>query len=193
MAAEDTVWKLVRQYGIAVVVAIAVATVIRVFFIEAYRIPSFAMSPTIEPGDTIFVAKRFFAPKISRDDVIIFSTENESSLDYIKRVVGMPGDSVSIRKGYVYVNGKTIDKGRPYQPILDDLQPVKVPNGSFFVIGDNRTKPPEGTSGFLHGLVSDEQIKGRAMWVWLSIEPLSHDRGGVFSRIHFERMFRRIH
>ena len=77
---------------------------------------------------------------------------------------------------------------------MDDVAQLTVPAGSVFVIGDSRTKFDDSSSqSFLAGPVDLRNIKGKTLWVWLSVVPQSSDTGGLFSRIRFERMFKRIH
>src|SRR4051812_44284119 len=113
--------RLARDYGATILAAVGVALLIRFFVIEAYRIPSPAMKPTLEPGDTIFVAKWPFGLRMpgfsqpltsgklpARGDVVVFSPPLEPRRDYIKRVLGLPGDLVSVKKGQAFLNGATL-------------------------------------------------------------------------------------
>ncbi len=108
-----------RDYGIAILLAVIVALLIRFFLIEAYRIPSSSMRPTLEAGDTIFVAKWPFglrwpwsdiafiqgrSPR--RGEVVIFSPPWDSKRDFVKRVLAIAGDTVEIRQGRLHLNGE---------------------------------------------------------------------------------------
>jgi signal peptidase I len=161
------------------------------------------MSPTLLAGDTIFVAKWPITLQSSylpdRGDIVVYSElpdANAFTLDYIKRVIGIPGDTVSIRDGKVNLNGKIITsenqeslspkKGYSIAlipPLLESFGPEKVPNGSVFVVGDLRTKDLKRKKGW--GMVPIAAIKGKALWVWLSIDPIQ-------SQIRWERTFRQI-
>src|SRR5687767_14523778 len=109
-AAGSTTSQLIRDYGGAILVAVAVALASRFFGIEAYRIPSPAMRPTLEPGDTIFVSKSAFGLRFpgaaapftggrppARGEIVVYSPPIDPGRDYIKRVIGLPGDSVELR------------------------------------------------------------------------------------------------
>src|SRR6476646_4023800 len=111
----------IKQYGGAVIAAVIVALFIRFFVIEAYRIPSTSMRPTLEPGDTIFVSKWPFGLRFpwstdaftkgrapTRGEVVVFSSPYEPERDYIKRVVAIPGDTVEMKRGHVILNGKDL-------------------------------------------------------------------------------------
>ena len=204
---------LIRDYGVTIVAAVVVALGIRFFVVEAYRIPSSAMKPTLEPGDTIFVSKLPFTP--SRGDVVVFSMPQEPNRDYIKRVIGLAGDQVSLKKGQVILNGSNL-RADPLSsapcsterlpdsfsysicselPLLDDFGPETVPKDSVFVVGDFRAQNPllERKRPRGWGVVPLERLKGHALWVWLSIEPhAAGAHGGWFPQFRFERMFRRI-
>ncbi len=103
--------KALRDYGIAVVAAVTVAIVIRSFLIEAYRIPTPAMRPTLEPGDTIFVSKTplGFNGKPRRGDVVVFSNPSDPDREYIKRVLAFPGEAVAVKQGHFSVNNKPVE------------------------------------------------------------------------------------
>jgi signal peptidase I len=115
----------VREYAESIGVAIAVALLLRAFVVEAFQIPSGSMIPTLEVGDHIFVSKFSYGLSIpftdtkvmqygtpERGDVIVFKFPQDTSTDYIKRVVGLPGDTVEVRQGQLYVNGNEIRRER---------------------------------------------------------------------------------
>jgi signal peptidase I len=213
--------KIALDYGGAILGAVIVAVLLRVYVIEAYRIPTSAMHPTLEPGDTIFVAKwpLGFDRKVDRGDVVVFASPAEPDRDYIKRILGLPGDTVEVRKGRVSLNGKELPTPgakrdaacateeypaasggtRSHEvcwepPLNEDFGPEKVPDGSVFVLGDLRsTGPADAHKRRTWGIVPIAAIKGRAKWIWLSVEPRVPGMSGVrFPNFRFERMFRRI-
>ena len=114
-----------REYAESIGVAVAVALLLRAFVVEAFQIPSGSMIPTLEVGDHIFVSKFSYGLSIpftdtkimqygepKRGDVIVFKFPVDHSTDYIKRVVGLPGDTVEVRQGQLYVNGNEIHRER---------------------------------------------------------------------------------
>ena len=118
-----------REYAESIGVAIAVALLLRAFVVEAFQIPSGSMIPTLEVGDHIFVSKFSYGLSIpftdlkvlkysqpQRGDVIVFKFPNDHSTDYIKRVVGLPGDTVETRQNQLYVNGHEIRRERERRP-----------------------------------------------------------------------------
>ena len=209
--------KVLRDYGSAILIAVTVAVLIRYFAIEAYRIPTSAMRPTLEPGDTIFVTKWpiGFNRKVDRGDVLVFGSPTEPGRDYVKRVLGLTGDTVEVKKGRFSLNGKpaaaagesptaacgheVISPARSYNvcwelPLNEDFGPVKVPENAIFVLGDLRNQSASDLKKRRSwGIIPLEAVKGRAQWIWLSVEP--HNNGispARFPNFRFERMFRRI-
>lgn len=223
---------IVRDYGITIAAAVTVALLIRFFGIEAYRIPTPAMRPTLEAGDTIFVAKWTFGLRLpvtgtrltegrtpEKGEVVLFSLPSEPGRDYIKRVVALAGETVELRRGFLFVNGQGVQTrgpgpgGQPEcaverlpdgpmhgvcwePPSLPDFGPTTVPEGSVFVLGDLRTGGTENQKLRGWGNIPISALRGKASWIWLSIEPrsFSPSSGGSswFPQFRFERMLRRI-
>jgi signal peptidase I len=115
----------IREYSESIGVAIAIALVLRAFVVEAFQIPSGSMIPTLEVGDHIFVSKFAYGVSIpfsnskifqfaqpSRGDVIVFKFPMDPSTDYIKRVVGLPGDVIEMRQEELFVNGRPVHRER---------------------------------------------------------------------------------
>ena len=115
----------VREYSESIGVAVAVALLLRAFVVEAFQIPSGSMIPTLEVGDHIFVSKFSYGLSIpftdtkilqyaqpKRGDVIVFKFPQDHSTDYIKRVVGLPGDVIEMKQEELYINGKPVSRER---------------------------------------------------------------------------------
>lgn len=182
--------KSVYREGVeAVVVALVLALFIRTFFVQAFKIPSGSMLPTLQIGDHLLVNKLlyglripivgkryfdFFAPE--RGDIIVFVFPEDPSKDFIKRVVGIPGDVLEIREKKLFRNGLMVDDGdEPYAQYLDQSKnkvprdnwgPETVPEGNVFVLGDNRDRSYDSR---FWGFVPFENIKGKAAiiyWSW---------------------------
>ena len=146
---------------------------IRPFIVQAFFIPSGSMRPTLEERDHILVNKflyRFTAPK--RGDIVVFKCPTEADpheVDYIKRLVGLPGDVIEVKEGVVYRNGKGLkesytnksdpDASFPGE-ILYDMPPVKVEKGRFFVMGDNRNNSNDSHKW---GQLDRNRVLGKAM------------------------------
>lgn len=200
--------RILWEYVATILGAAAVAFLVRFFVWEAYRIPSAAMKPALVPGDFIFVSKWPYAPwnrdgrAPARGEVVVFSSTEDRGADYLKRVIGIPGDTVEVRDGVAILNGKPLAESAPgssnnnscwqerlparsytacrANPALEPFSATRVPSGSVFVLGDLRSK------GRAIGLIPIESIKGNARSIWLSL-----DRSGGI-RLRWERMFRRV-
>ncbi len=177
------------------VVLIVIAIFLRASVVEAYRIPSGSMKPTLQIGDHILVSKLSFGlrlPFISkilwqydtpdRHDVVVFTRvddpktmENESADNIIKRVIGIAGDVIEVKRNKLFVNGKLQEEsfarwvhgGDP----IGNFGPVKVPEGKILLLGDNRDQSRD--SRFWHDpFLPVERLKGRAMiiyWSWADL------------------------
>jgi len=180
---------IVREYAESIIVAVLLALVIRTFVIQAFKIPSGSMEDTLAIGDHLLVTKFLYGTKIpftdtkilkirdpQRGDVVVFEYPEDPSKDFIKRVVGIPGDVVEGKDKKVFVNGKPfenpheIHKEREIIPKAqnprDTFGPVTVPPDSYFVMGDNRDRSYDSR---FWGFVKSSKIKGKALikyWSW---------------------------
>jgi len=178
-----------REYAEAIVVALVLALLIRTFVVQAFKIPSGSMEPTLEIGDHILVNKFIYGIKIpfthlsfgawtqpKRGEVIVFIYPLEPEKDFIKRVIGVPGDTVRIVNKKLYINGaEAQDPHAVYKedPVLpgdaqkrDNFGPITVPSGKIFVLGDNRDRSLDSR---FWGFVPLEDVKGKAFiiyWSW---------------------------
>ena len=173
-----------REVPVLIVLAFALALLLKTFVVQAFYIPSGSMEPTLMPGDRVLVEKVLYHPH--RGDVIVFQdphpgTPPDRGLiggflhwlseglglarppdeDFIKRVIGMPGDVVELRRGELYVNGRAVPE--PYlhgPPDTRPYGPVRVPAGSLFVLGDNRLNSNDSRFGL--GFVPMSKVVGKA-------------------------------
>jgi len=165
--------RTVLEYVVLAVVAVAVALLIQAFLVKPYRIPSPSMEDTLLVGDRVLadrISWRFSDP--ARGDIVVFHPPGPGPV-LIKRIVGMPGDTLSLRDGTMYVNGKRLAEpyvrrvdGRPEptEPFGTGLpwalqQPYTVSAGSYFLMGDNRTDSKDSRD---FGPVARDQLVGRA-------------------------------
>jgi signal peptidase I len=196
---------VVREYLESIVVAVILALFIRTFIVQAFKIPTGSMERNLLVGDHLLVNKLIYSPSIApwedkllakrpirRGDVIVFKFPEDPTRDFIKRVIGLPGETVAVRGKGVYVDGKllhetyttfirdeldpetaaaaappaeTFDKAPANDPVRDNYGPEVVPAGHVFVLGDNRDNSRD--SRFWRFLPID-QIKGRALLVYWS-------------------------
>jgi signal peptidase I len=230
-----------REYVEAILIALLVALTLRFFVVEAFKIPSGSMIETLAIGDFIFVNKLSYRTEVpytalgmkvpgggttlmhwdepERGDVVVFRYPNDQRIDYIKRVVALPGDQVEVRRGVLYVNGNehkrrfvrkyrydsqscvpeevrlyTEDNGERVYSVLaragvqagENFGPVTIREGHFFAMGDNRDNSSDSR---VFGQAPITNIKGKAMFVWLSM-----DRCGSWAgKVRWSRFFHGIH
>src|SRR5690349_23906398 len=127
-----------RSWGRDLVIALSLAIVIIIFFYQPVKVEGTSMTPLISDQERIFINKFVYRfEPIQRRDVVVFWYPLDRSKSFIKRVIALPGESVEIRQGIVYVNGHAIQE--PYVPPqyedLSDFGPIRVPKDSYFVMG----------------------------------------------------------
>ena len=154
-----------------IVVALVLALVIRAFFLQVFWIPSGSMEPTLDIKDRIVVNKvvyHFRNPQ--RNEVVVFRQvgDNIEKRDLIKRVKGLPGETLELKKGVVYINGVALNEVHPMNHDTMDFGPVTVPTDAFFVMGDNR---PQSADSRYWGFLPKANIIGQAFVI---IWPLNH-------------------
>jgi signal peptidase I len=185
----------IREYAESIIIALVLALVIRTFVIQAFKIPSGSMEPTLQIGDHLLVNKFIYGVKIpftslnlfpwkspQRGDVIVFIYPLEPDKDFIKRVIGVGGDTVRTVNKRLYINGvEAPDPHAVYRKNeflqgdlqnLDNFGPVTVPKGNLFVMGDNRDRSYDSR---FWGFVPLKDVLGKAFtiyWSWDSRESM---------------------
>lgn len=148
-----------------VLIAFALSWVLRTYVIEARKIPTGSMLPTIQLEDRVIVDKFFFKrfDHIAEGDVIVFHPPPSAHAtdDYIKRVIGLPGDKVEIKNGTTYVNDKALNEPYLLEKPKNDFGPIVVPNDNVFVMGDNRNNSADSREW---GFLPEENITGRTLF-----------------------------
>ncbi len=191
--------KALKEYTEAIIVAFILAMVIRAFFVQAFKIPSGSMLETLQIGDHLLVSKIVYGVKApftdyeliefskpERGDIVVFRFPKNPDQDFIKRVIGVPGDTMEIRDKVVYINDEPLDE--PYVQFTDDQildtardnkGPFTVPEDSYFMMGDNRD---ESHDSRFWGFVEEDLIKGKAWiiyWSWEGMGDVRWDRIGM--------------
>ena len=181
---QSKIWDWTKS----ILIALVLALFIRAFIVQAYKIPSGSMIPTLLIGDYLLVNKLaygirnpikndfiYFRKLPERQEIVVFTYPINKKLDFIKRVIGLPGDTVEIVNKKVYVNGKLLKE--PYVQFSDpeiypkevsprdNYGPVKVPPGYIFVLGDNRDQSYDSR---FWGFVPINYVKGRALIIYFS-------------------------
>lgn len=195
-----------QEYAEAIIIAILIAVLIRTFVIQAYKIPSRSMVPTLLVGDHLLVNKFIYGVKIpvirkilipvtnpKRGDIIVFIYPNDRTKDYIKRVIGVGGDTIEIRNKEIYINGSHysdevgIHSDSVIYPAMvqprDNFGPVTVPEGSLFVMGDNRD---ESADSRFWGFVTLQDVEGKALIIYWSWN--SEEQDNLFHKVRWDRL-----
>ena len=183
-----------REYFESICVAVILALFVRTFIVQAFKIPTGSMENNLLIGDHLLVNKFVFGPTlnrverallpiddIKRGDVIVFKFPEDPERDFIKRTIGLPGDTIELRNKKVFVDGKPLDE--PYVHFLfpppgdtpeEDFDvrvhygPVTVPPGHYFMMGDNRYCSKDSR---YWGIVPRQNVRGRPMFVYYSYRP----------------------
>ena len=180
----QTPLQTIFEYVKIIAAALLIAFVIRTFIIQPYIIPSGSMLNTLQIGDRLFVSKFSYGihlPFIEKElislgepkhgDIIVFPFPNDKSVDYIKRVVGVPGDVIEVRNKQLYRNNIAVEESYiihddPYPAARrDNMKPLTVPPGKVFVMGDNRDHSEDSR---FWGFVDKDTIHGRAIVIYWS-------------------------
>ncbi len=198
-----------REYAESLVIAVVLALFVRTWVFQAFKIPTGSMEPNLLVGDHLIVNKMIFSPavttlerwmlprrEIRRGDIVVFKYPDEPERDFIKRVIGLPGDRLELRRKTMYINGSPLAESYVYlaEPpsdsagVTDDRReffgPVTVPPAQYFMMGDNRDNSEDSR---YWGFLPADHIKGRAMFIYFSYE-----EGGamadVFRDVRWERL-----
>ncbi|HEX7119324.1 MAG TPA: signal peptidase I [Longimicrobiales bacterium] len=200
-------WEWIKSIAIAVVLFL----VIRTFIVEAFRIPTGSMEKTLLVGDFLLVNKAVYGAQLpgtgihlpafdspQRGDIVVFTPPHEPDKNYVKRLVGVPGDTLEMRDKVLYINGEpqvepyvqhTDPSGQSihlpdmywqrnylapgvdpdqYHPTRDDWGPIVVPEGHYFMLGDNRDDSEDSR---YWGFVEEDAIKGEPLFIYYSFDP----------------------
>src|SRR5512136_1931423 len=180
--------RFVKEYLEPIVIAVFIALFIRAFVVQAFKIPSSSMEPTLLVGDHILVNKFIYGIRIpftdtklmqfkkpKRGDIIVFVYPKDRSKDFIKRVIGTEGEKVEIVHNKIYINNQLIDDpwghyderstSSKYLQPMERFGPVTVPVNSVFVLGDNRDNSQDSR---FWGFVNVNEVKGKALIIYFS-------------------------
>lgn len=183
---------VVREYAESLIIAVVLALFVRTWVFQAFKIPTGSMEPNLLVGDHLIVNKMIFAPavtglerallphrEIRRGDIMVFKYPEEPERDFIKRVIGLPGDRLELRRKTIYINGEPLVE--PYahlaEPaaesggVTNDLReyygPVTVPDRQYFMMGDNRDNSQDSR---YWGFLPAHYVKGKALFIYFSFE-----------------------
>jgi signal peptidase I len=219
--AEKTERSVFREYAEAILIAAIFLRFTNVFVVQTFYIPSGSMENTLLIGDHLFVNRFIYGPAatelerkllplraVQRGDIVIFRSKTDKGMDIVKRAIGVPGDTIQVDSGNLYLNGKDVaDESyaihkRPDPPFAprDWFGPVTVPERRYFFMGDNRD---ESLDSRFWGFLPAHLVKGRALFIYWSngnqppegtnpVAGLLRTALGFFSNTRWDRSFRLI-
>lgn len=161
----------IREMLEVVITAFILALLIKTFIVGNFWIPSQSMVPTIEVDDKVIVTNfSYWFNEPQRDDIIVFKYPLDTKKDYIKRCIGLPGETIEFRDNQLYVDGIQVDQ--PYladSVVTEDFGPVLVPEGQYFMCGDNRSNSSDSR---VWGFVEEKLIIGKAQCIYWPLDRL---------------------
>lgn len=168
LARNQPDWRRTRQslYEVAktLVVAFLLAQLIMVSVAQAFQVEQYSMEPTLLPHDRVLVTKFVYRLREPvRGDVVVLRYPRNTQRNYIKRVVGLPGEKIQIKKGVLYANGERVQEAYLHDRIIGDYGPLTVPEDSVFVLGDNRNNSEDSRA---FGALKRNLIVGQAVLIY---------------------------
>ncbi|MFH2085807.1 MAG: signal peptidase I [bacterium] len=162
-------WLFFLDFLETIVVSLAIFAVVYIFLFQPHQVDGRSMEPNFQNGEYILTDKvsyRIHPPK--RGDVVVFHSPQDERIDFIKRIIGVPGDTVELKAGYVYSNGAKLEENYISDPgavlagrFMRESTPVEVPPGQYLVMGDNRGHSSDSREW---GLITSAEIVGRAFF-----------------------------
>lgn len=156
----------IKDWIVSIAIAVVLAFFIRYFIVELYLVDGPSMRPTLQSAERLVVNKfiyRFRHPE--RGEILVFRYPRDPSRDFIKRVIAVPGDTIEIRDGRVYVNAALLNEPYILSKTRGNYPLATVPDGHIFVMGDNRNNSEDSRFADV-GFVPFDLIKGKAMVVF---------------------------
>ncbi|AZV51072.1 signal peptidase I [Bacillus halotolerans] len=165
--------KSIFEWAKAIIIAVVLALLIRNFIFAPYVVDGESMEPTLHDHERVFVNMTVkYIGEFKRGNIIVL---NGDDVHYVKRLIGLPGDTVEMKNDQLYINGKKVAepylkankkqaKEDGYDHLTDDFGPIKVPDNKYFVMGDNRRYSMDSRNGL--GLFTKKQIAGTSKFVF---------------------------
>lgn len=165
-AGHYSIKKFLKDLFDVIVPAVVLFLVVHTFFLESRYVPSPSMVPAIEVQDRFLSNKMaYWFKEPQRFDIVVFKPPVAAGAhdDYVKRVIGLPGEKISLKNGVVYINGKALDESyiSPERAAIADFKAYTIPEGHIFVLGDNRNNSQDSR---FWGPLPIENVKGKAWW-----------------------------
>ena len=175
----------IKEIFQTIILGVAIFAILQVS-LQPYKVEGSSMDPTMKSGDFVIVNKitywkipfvetidhKYLFHGPMRGDLVIFDYPYDQSRKFVKRVIAIPGDTLEIKAGTVIVNSKVISEPYVYHPTNENVRPITIPRGSYYVLGDNRQNSQDSRS---FGLISSENISGKALISYWPISNLVDD------------------
>jgi signal peptidase I len=203
-----------REYFESLVIAVILALFVRTWVFQAFKIPTGSMERNLLVGDHLIVNKMVFAPSASgleraimpsrpirRGDVIVFKYPKEPERDFVKRVIGLPGDRLELHRKVVSINGEPLKEdyiqlieppalGSPRtEDLREEYGPVTVPPGQYFMMGDNRDNSEDSR---YWGFMPESYVKGQALFIYYSVAAGGDSAASFVTDVQWSRLFNRV-
>lgn len=227
-AAKGSASQSAKEWMKSILIALVIWFFVRSLLVEAFRIPSGSMENTLQIGDFLFVNKALYGAEVpivhrrlpafrepERFDIVIFDSPQEAGVNVVKRVIGMPGDTLAMVDGTTFVNGMALDEPhtvkvsssydphdprmrewqvqylaegdrRAYHPSLKNWGPLVVPPDSFFVMGDNRSNSYDSR---YWGFLGRDRVSGRPLFIYYSFDKTALMPLPFLTGIRWSRIF----
>ncbi len=165
-----TNWK--KDFLYPLITAIILVILLNAFILQLFWIPSPSMEPTLLVGDRIVVTKySYWFKEPQRQDIIVFKYPNDTSINYVKRIIGLAGETVTIKDSKVYINGALLEEVYiPQELKYENYGPVVVPEDNYLVLGDNRSGSEDSR---VWGYLSRELIVGKVQYRYWPLSRLA--------------------
>lgn len=164
---NNKIGKEILEWIKSIAIAVIIAVLIKTFLFNTTYVLGYSMYPTLHEKDRLFTNKiAYIIGEPNRGDIVVLKAPDEPDKDYIKRVIGIAGDTIEIKDGIVYINGEMLDEEYVEEGTYTytyDESSWEINEGYVFVLGDNRNKGASKDSRYL-GLISIDDIKGKASY-----------------------------
>ena len=183
MDIRQTLWAVIREIIQTALVSLAIFLFVYVFLVQPHRVKGESMLPNFSDGELLLTEKvSYYFSKPARGDVIVFEAPNAHKVDFIKRIVGLPGETITIENDSVEINGHPLSENYINSPSRGNLT-ITLDQNQYFVLGDNRNSSSDSRS---FGPINKSSFRGRAWLVYWPIIKTAGSMGVRFvSRINY--------
>lgn len=161
----NTVKRWIREWVPSIVIAVVLALLVNTYVAQAMKVPSGSMLPTIQLGDRLIVEKMVGLTDFQHGDIVVFWPPIDGNKDrFVKRLIGLPGDTIQIKDGALYRNGEKVDEPYVHEKMTYTYGPVTVPPDHYFFLGDNRNNSMDSHMWQKTPFVDKKDVIGKAVF-----------------------------